>query len=96
MSDLQGTPQQHNLPSIFYQNEDGNFCLCCCGRSSCLFCCCLGQCQLIVCIPANVACVMHGASVTWLCFLLFFTSSLLPILFALNVLVAGDLRHGFA
>jgi hypothetical protein len=24
---LQGTPQQHNLPSIFYQNEGGHFCI---------------------------------------------------------------------
>ncbi len=80
--DLQGTPQQHNLPSFFYQNKDGNFCLHWCRRCLRLFCCRLGQCQLIVCIacPASVTQVTHGTSVTWLYFYCFFTSSSLHVL----------------
>ncbi len=68
MSDLQREPQQHNLPSFFYQNEDGNFCLCCCHCSLRLLRCRSGWCQSIVCIacPASVLCMTHGPSVTWL------------------------------
>ncbi len=96
---LQREPQQHNLPSIFYQNEDGNLCLRCCHRSACLFCCCSGQGQLIVCIacPTSVACVTRGASVTWLHFLLFLRKFFIVcFVVVLSVLVAGDLRHEYA
>ncbi len=81
-SGLQREPQQHNLPSFFYQNEDGNLCFCCCCCSACLFCCCLGRHQSIVCVacPASVACVTRGASVTWLHFYCFFASSSLLML----------------
>jgi hypothetical protein len=85
----------HSLP-IFYQNEDGNFCLRCC-RSSLLFYCCSGRCQSIVCVncPASVAHVT--ASVTWLYFLLFFGEFFIAcFVVVLNVLVAGDLRHEYA
>ncbi len=66
----------------FYQNEDGNFCLCCCRCSLFLFHCCLQWCQSIVCVacPASVAHVTHGASVTWLYFYCFFASSSLCVL----------------
>ncbi len=92
-SGLQREPQQHNLPSIIYQNEDGNLCLHCCWRSTCLFCCCPGWRQSIVCVacPASVGRMTRGASVMWLhflsflceffiaCFLLFSTFSLWEI-----------------
>jgi hypothetical protein len=67
---------------FFYQNEDGNFCLRCCRRSLRLLCCRSGQRQSIVCVarPASVARVTHGAIVTWLLFLLFYTSSLSRVL----------------
>ncbi len=98
-SDLQRELHQHNLPSIFYQNEDGNFCLRCCHRSPCLFCCCLGRCQTIVCVarPASVACMMSGASVMWLYFLLFFCKFFIAcFVVVLDILVARDLRHEYA
>ncbi len=98
-SDLRRKPQQHNLPSIFYQNEDGNFCLRCCHRSSLFFHCHSGWCQLIVCVthPASVTCVTRGASVRWLHFLLFFCKLFIAcFVVVLDVLVAGDLRHEHA
>ncbi len=93
MSDLWGTQQQHNQPSMFYQNEDGNFCLRCCCRRSCLFRCCSGRCQLIVCVarPASVAHVTRGASVMWLCFLLFFASSLLHVLLLFSTFLSWEI-----
>ncbi len=83
----------------FYQNEDGIFCLRCCCCNLLLFCCCLGRCQWIVCVahPASVAHVTHGASVTWLYFLLvsckFFITCFVVVL---DILVVGDLRHEYA
>ncbi len=89
-SDLQREPQQHNLPSIFYRNEDGNFCLCCCHHSLLLFHCCLGWCQSIVCVarPASVVCMTHGASFRWLyfyCFLASFLSCILLLFSAFSL-----------
>jgi hypothetical protein len=81
---------------FFYQNEDGNFCLCWCHRSLHLLCCCSGQCQSIVCIActASVACMTCCASVTWLYFLVFFCNFFIACFDVVpNVLVAGDLRH---
>jgi hypothetical protein len=84
---------------FFYQNEDGNFCLCCRRRSLCLLCCRSGWRQSIMCIacPASVEHVMHGASVTWLLFFIvlhkFFISCFVVVL---DVLVTGDLRHEYA
>ncbi len=95
-SGLQREPQQHNLPSIFYQNEDSNLCLRCCQSSACLFCCRLGWHQSIVCVacPASVAHVTRDASVTWLHFLLFLCKFFITcFIVVLDVLVAGDLRH---
>ncbi len=98
-SGLQREPQQHNLPSIFYQNEDGNLCLHCCCHSACLFCCRSEWRQSIVCVdcPASVARVTRGASVTWLHFLFFLRGFFITcFIVVLNVLVAGDLRHEYA
>ncbi len=99
-SGLWREPRQHNLPSIFYQNEDGNLCLRCCCCSTCLFsCCCSGPRQSIVCVahPASVADVTQGASVTWLHFLLFLREFFIACFIdVLDVLVAGDLRHEYA
>ncbi len=97
-SDLQREPQQHNLPSIFHQNEDGTFCLRCSRHSACLFCCRLGWC---------VNCVRHSSSkcrasdawrkVTWLYFLLFFHKFFIAFfVIVLDVLIAGDLRLEYA
>ncbi len=96
---LQREPQQHNLPSIFYQNVNGNMYLRCCCRSVCLFCSRSGQPQSIVCVarPASVARVTHGASAMWLHFLLFLCKFFIAcFIVLLNVLVAGDLRHEYA
>ncbi len=98
-SDLQGEPQQHNLPSIFYQNEDGNFCLCCCCHSLLLFHCCLHWCQSIVCVacPASVAHVTHGAMSRGCIFIVFFCKFFIAcFVVVLDVLVAGDLRHKYS
>ncbi len=96
---LQREPQQHNLPSIFYQNEDGNLCFCCCRCSACLFCCRSGQRQSIVCIAcsASVAHVMRGVSSPCLHFSLFLREFFIAcFIVVLDVLVAGDLRHEYA
>ncbi len=98
-SGLQREPQQHNLPSFFCQNEDGNLCLYCCRCSACLFCCCLGRRQSIVCVarPASVVCMTRGTSVTWLNFLLFLREFFIAcFLVVLDILVAGDLKHEYA
>ncbi len=97
-SDLQREPQQHNLPTKFYQNKDGNFCLCCCRCSTCLFSCRSGRRQSIVWIacPASVVRVMRGASVAWLHFLLFLCEFFIAWFVVLDVLVVGDLRHEYA
>jgi hypothetical protein len=58
----------------------------------------LGRCQLIVCVagPANVACVMCGASVTWLCFFVIFHELFIAsFVVDIYVLVSEDLRHEF-
>jgi hypothetical protein len=98
-SGLWREPQQHNLPSIFYQNEDDNLCLHYCHRSACLFCCCLWWCQSIVCVarPVSVARMTRGTSVTWLHFLLFLHEFFIAcFIVVLNVLIVGDLRHEYA
>ncbi len=98
-SGLQREPQQHNLPLIFYQNEDSSLCLCCCHRSACLFCCRSGQPQSIVCVacPVSVVRMTHGASVMWLHFSLFLRKFFIAcFIVVLDVLVAGDLRHEYA
>ncbi len=98
-SGLQREPQQHDLPSIFYQNEDGNLCLRCCRHSACLFCCCSGRRQSIVCIahPASVVRVTCGASVMWLHFLLFLHEFFIAcFIVVLDILLVGDLRHEYA
>ncbi len=82
----------------FHQNEDGNFCLCCCCRSLRLLWCHLGQRQLIVCVacPASVLRVTHGTIVTWLFFYCFTQVLYLVFCCCSRVLVAGDLRHEYA
>ncbi len=85
--------------NFFYQNEDGNFCLCCCHPSLRLFCCCFEWCQLIVCVACQVGVtrMTRGASVMWLHFFIVFCKFFIVCFDAeLNVLVAGDLRHEFA
>ncbi len=68
--------------NFFYQNDYGNFCLCCCRCSLHLFCCHSGRCQSTICVacPVSVAHVKRGAIVTWLYFFNVFASSLLCVL----------------
>jgi hypothetical protein len=99
MSDLQREPQQHNLPSIFYQNEDGNFCLCCCCYMHLFFVVAQdGVSWLSALLVQQVSCTLCMAQVSCGCmFLLFFHKFFIACFVAfLDVLVAGDLRHEYA
>ncbi len=95
---LQREPQQHNLPSIFYQNEIGNLCLRCCRCSLRLLCCCSGRHQSIVCVahPTSVAHVTRGTIVTWLLFYCCTQVFISCFVVVLDVLVTGDLWHEYA
>ncbi len=82
MSDLRREPQQHNLPSIFFENEDGNFCLCCCHCMRLFFVVAWdGVSWLSALLVQRVSRTWRVAEVSRGCmFLLFFTSSSLRVL----------------
>jgi hypothetical protein len=98
-SDLQREPQQHNLPSIFYQNEDVNFLSSVLSSQLMLVLLLLGMVSVDCVHCSSSECRTHDAwrKVTWLYVLLFFHKFFIAcFVVVLNVHVAKDLRHEYA